>query len=238
MLQENNEIESLFAIGTKICGYCKGARSIKNPDGTYSPCRCVYKESFLKYLGDLKKYTSCSESILLEPLKSNTDLVIEFDSSKALYSHIKTALLNRKDLSKSWKIMTPDEIMTRSFADESQKRELYSTDLLIITAVAFPFFEAAGKQHEYVIKTRQAIGRTTWFCTKNLKEFCERTDIKGITKELKDALRSMKRVNIRASETKLINKKNKNISDEALKLGIGLGGVSKELLELETATVE
>lgn len=190
----------------------------------------------MKYLGELKKYKSIKETPLSDHLKRNRDVVIEFDDSKCLYSHIKTALLSRKDWVSSWKIMTPDEIMSRSFAKEDDlRKDLYRTDLLIILATAFPFYEAAGKQHEYVIKTRQSLGKATWFCTDDIKGLFERTDLKSMTMEFKNLMNSQKKIRITRQSTISLLKEPKNNTkeDTVLELGTSVSEVNKDLLDFE-----
>lgn len=231
------DIESIFALAAKVCSVCNGSRSRLNDDGSYSPCSCVYKESFLKYLGELKKYVSLSDTPLLDLLKQDRDLVIEFDSSKILYAHIKTALLRRKILTKTWKIMTPDEVISRSFSNElDQRKDLYSCDLLVITAIAFPFYEAAGKQHEYVIKTRQGLGKTTWICTQDLEALVSRSDLKSMTPELCKLFRSLKKIKLNKGMTtglmKKKSEKTKEKNKEYLRMGDSISGVNRDLLEI------
>ena len=232
MTTTNRDIENIFMVSVAICPVCKGSRSVMNTDGSYSPCSCVYKESFIKYLGDLKKYVSLKDTPLLEHLKTNRDLVIEYDQPLVLYSHIKTALLRRKVLTKTWKIMTPDEVMSRSFNDE-QRKDLYSCDLLIINSLAFTFYEAAGKQHEYVIKTRQALGKTTWFCTEDMIKLFERVDLKSLTPDLKKLLASFKKIKLNKHITESLLKDKKGTkSINNLKMGSSIGEVNKDLLEI------
>lgn len=190
----------------------------------------------IKYLGELKRYKSLKETPLSEPLKKNQDIVIEFDDSKNLYSHLKTAFLYRKNWTKSWKIMTPDEVMSRSFAKEDDlRKDLYRTDLLIILATAFPFYEAAGKQHEYVIKTRQSLGKATWFCTDDVKGLFDRTDLKSMTTEFKNLMNSQKRIRITKQSTIRLLKevKNNTKEDTVMELGTSVSEINKDLLDFE-----
>jgi hypothetical protein len=189
-----------------------------------------------KYLGDLKKYKTLTSTPLQDYLNNNVDLAIEFEDSKSLYSHLKAALMYRKVWTKSWKIMTPDEIMSRSFSkEEEQRKDLYRADLLVILANAFPFYEAAGRQHEYVIKTRKALGKTTWFCTSSLKEMFENTPMKSITTSFSQLIMGQKKVLITVAGTKKLVKqvKNNNRLETNMELGTSVSEVNKDLLDLD-----
>lgn len=229
------DIENVFLLAAKVCPKCRGSRSLANEDGSYSPCQCVIKEMILKYLGELKRYGSLKSTPLLEPLEKNKDITIEFENAPNLYAHLKTALLHRKIWTKTWKVMTPDEIMSRSFSKEDeQRRELYRTDLLIIIASAFPFYEAAGKQHEYVIKTRKSLGKQTWFCTHNLAELNNRADLKSMTSEFRKLL-GTKPIRITESSTRALRKEQKTNTrqETVLELGSSVSEVNRDLVDFD-----
>jgi hypothetical protein len=102
-------------------------------------------------------------------------------------------------------------------------------------ASAFPYYEAAGKQHEYVIKTRQSLGKTTWFCTSNIDELFKRSDLPSLTTSFKAMLSGIKKVRIYQQMTLALLKDPKNNvrKESELELGSSVLEVNRDLLDFD-----
>lgn len=212
---ELNDIRLRAALSTRvICPKCQGALNIRSEDGSLKPCICVVRDQFIQYLAYLRRFATLPTTPLLDMLKRKgaVELVVECDRMEVFFSHLKTALLKRKDASRKWVILSPEEVMSRSFSpDASLKRTVYETDLLVITAPVFPYYEAAAKQHEYVMQMRLANAKHTIFVTKSLGGMM---NAKGMIwpDSFRNMLNNMGKVKLDSKETIMMAKQAKAAS--------------------------
>lgn len=220
---------TVFGTEEAVCPLCNGSRMTPHPTnpGSLMECRCLIKRKYEEYLGDLLRYATLRDSKLVEFLKSRKSLLIEMDDYRALYAHLKTALLKNKDLDKSWKIVTPNELVAISFNDKD--RSIYEVSLLVVNAASFPFWDAAAKQHEYVMSIRASMGKQTFFALPSLKRLIDSRDIK-LSEGFVRLLKSLPAIRISKLETiSLLKEKKTKVSINSQK-GLGISGIDEGLL--------
>jgi hypothetical protein len=170
---------------------------------------------------------------LLPFLKTKKSIVIETESANVLYSNLKTCLLLNKSINLSWRVVTPDELITMSFTSEDSKL-LYGptgVDLLIIFAPVFPHYEAASKRHEYVISTRQAMNKATWFVTKNFGKLLEGRGL-ALTEGFRNVLTGLPQVRLTSAEARMLIQRKAEKTVLNVVRGLGLSGVDPSLMEI------
>ncbi len=221
-------MQSVYGVVVEKCPKCNGNGLIpvQGTENLLEECVCQIKAKFNAYLGpELLKASTLTSTKLLDHLKSKTSLCIECEDQRAFKAHLKTALLHRKDITKSWKIVTPDELMALSFGED--KIKLYSSDLLVIQAPAFPWYETAARQHEYVISTRNGMNKPTWFILKSRQGLIESKSHKLDT--FGRILKGLPLVRITLAETLLLVKQPKTDSVSIMQ-GLDMKGVDPGLL--------
>ena len=220
-------IASVFNLNIDKCPLCnsQGLIPVNGQDNVMEECSCLIVAKFKAYAGWWQKYDMLTSTKLLEPLKSRRSLIIECEDPRVVGSNIKTALIKRKDLTKSWKRVFPGEVLELSFSDKASL--LYEPDLLIIDAPSFPFYEKAAIQHEYVISTRNGRNTPTWIIVKSLKSIIENKNY-NLTASFIQQLKNFPIMKLSYLETQNLIKRTKKPSI-CLNQGVGLTGISEEL---------
>lgn len=232
------DAEAALVAASTICNICHGGKNIIDPkSGLNVPCRCVEKARMIKHLGALKKAKLLTSTPLQKYIMKNQNLVIEFDDPLVLRSHIKSALVYRNNLDKTWLIVTPDEVMSRSFSsDLALKRSIYEVDLLIILAPAFPHYEKASSQHDYVLQARLGLGKVTWFCTGAIEKLFIGPGMQ-VVPSLTKYLLALDRVQVtRKNTTRLLRERTNTPTIE--KSGMTLTSVDQTLLDTGIVPIE
>jgi len=190
----------------------------------------VFREKFIKYIGYLRRYTTLPDSPLLTVLQKRRSCVIEVMNHDVLNSHLKTALLRRKNTDLSWLSVTPEELMSLSFnPDLREKQKLYDADLLVIKAPTLPYYEAANKQLEYVLTSRAGTDKITWFVSPSFKKLMATTKIQW-TDGCREALLAMPVLKLDKISTVAAASSARRVVEKP-ELGPGIDGVDKKLLQ-------
>jgi hypothetical protein len=227
-----DQSEKALRVLNGICTQCRGAKVLPNGDGSMRPCACVFREKFIKYVGYLRRYTTLPATPLLQVLLKRRSCIIEVTNHDVLNSHLKTALLRRKNTELSWLTVTPEELMSLSFnPDLREKQKLYDADLLVIKAPTLPYYEAANKQLEYVLTSRAGSDKITWFVSPNFKKLMATTKIQW-TDGCREALLAMPVLKLdKATTVAAASDARKPLQKP--ELGPGLTGVDKKLLQIK-----
>jgi hypothetical protein len=223
--------ERALRVLNDICTKCRGAKVLPNGDGTMRPCDCVFRERFIKYIGYLRRYTTLPDTPLLPLLRKRQSVIIEIANHDVFNSHLKTALLRRKDTTLSWLVVTPEELMSLSFnPDLREKQRLYDSDLLVIKAPTLPYYEAANKQLEYVLTSRAGTGKITWFVSPGFKKLMA-AKIQW-TDGCREALLALPVLRLDKNATTKVAMEVRRVVAKP-ELGPGIDGVDKKLLQLK-----
>ena len=167
---------SVFSAETSVCPKCHGNKTIAIGENLREPCTCIGIALLKEYTSPLKDFHFLKSTKLLEPLKARTNLCIECEDNGIWQAHLRTALIRRKMPEKSWKIVSPTELMSHAVPsgdNAQQMAALYSVDLLSINAPVFLHYEKASQWHEFVISNRQSAGHPTWIVVKSRPQFID-----------------------------------------------------------------
>jgi len=211
---------------TRDCPICRN-RGLITTDTGQEECVCQAVARMDRYLTEFLVKRDISvlvESKLLAPLKAGQSLLIECgDDLPVFKAHFKTALIRRQDVTKTWTIKAPNEILDICFgSDEGAtkgKLDIYGADLLVINAQVWPFFEKAGQQHDYVMGQRTGTGRATWILVKSKKQFLE-TRGHAITPQFAATINALPSVRLVRSEAVVVPRKR---TGQTVNLTPGLG---------------
>jgi hypothetical protein len=219
--------QSVYSAEVETCPKCKGMGMISIGGNTLKECTCLILARLKKYVEPISKYSFLTQTKLLKPLCAGSSLLIQCDDHRVWNSHLLTALVWRKDVTKSWKIIGPNELMSMSFdRDSTVTEKLFTTDLLIINAPSFLYYEKASLQHEFVISQRNSMNKPTWFIVKNRKRFL---DIKTLESSFRNQLTVMPAIALTYAETEPLIKKSSKPSVSIVQ-GEGIPGIDKGLL--------
>lgn len=221
--------QSVYTTTVETCEICHGRGLTPAPNGGQEQCICQIWLQIASYVGPVMKNDMLTDTKLLEPLKAGRSLLIECDDHRVWRSHLKTALVKRKDITKTWRIVTPDELMTLSYSAEREK--IYTVDLLIIQAPVFLHYDKASQQHEYVISTRNGMNRPTWIVTNSLRGFVESRNAK-LTESFSKLIRGLHVMKLTLAETQPLLKK-RSTPTVNLSPGVGVSGVDPGLLRFK-----
>jgi hypothetical protein len=100
-----------------------------------------------------------TSTVLLPYLSANKSLIIDTNNIGAVRCHIKTAIARERKF-KTFRIVHPEELVSLSIHNSPA---VENVDLLIIECPSFPYYEAAGRRHEYTLSVRGSKGKPTWF---------------------------------------------------------------------------
>lgn len=226
----DDQSEKALKVLNGICTQCRGAKVLPNGDGSMRPCACVFREKFIKYIGYLRRYTTLPDTPLLKLLLKRQSAIVEVMNHDVLNSHLKTALLRRKNTDLSWLTVTPEELMSLSFnPDLREKQKLYDADLLVIKAPTLPYYEAANKQLEYVLTSRAGSDKVTWFVSPNFKKLMATAKIQW-TDGCREALLAMPILKLDRTATVAAASATRKPQPQP-ELGPGIAGIDKKLLQ-------
>lgn len=219
-LSETLQQVKTFNTKTYACPRCGGRKNITNPDGSVSHCVCVLREQFLTYLDFLQHIKTLTDTPLAPYITEPQSIMLGYPSVDILHAHLKTALVGKRNMDFRWKCMTPDQILGALF-ESDKKHQIYSPQLLIILSSTFPHYEAAGNHINYVLRTRETLGKVTWFCCPDVSKIIVRDGNKGIVEDLHAFLIALPRVLLPKEFTIREIKNNPiELSDFASRLGI------------------
>jgi hypothetical protein len=221
--------QSVYSAEVETCPKCMGMGMIAIGNNTLKECTCLVIARLKKYVEPLKNYSFLTKSSLLKPLCDGTSLMIECDDHRVWNSHLKTALVWRKDITKTWKIVGPNELMSMSFdRDSAVVEKLFSTDLLIINAPSFLYYEKASMQHEFVISQRNSMNKPTWVVVKSKRTFL---NIKTLTADFISQLDKMPYIKLTYASTEPLIKKTDKPTVSIVQ-GEGVIGIDTKLMGL------
>jgi hypothetical protein len=224
-------IPSVFNLSVDKCPLCndQGLVPVKGKDNVMEECTCLIVAKLKAYAGEFQRFDMLTGTKLLGPLKSRQSIIIECEDPRVAGAHIKSALILRKDITKSWKMVYPNELMELHFSAMANK--LYEPDLLIINAPAFPFYEKAAIQHEYVISTRNGRNTPTWIIVRSLKSVLENKNY-NLTPSFVQQLKNFPIIKLSYLETQSLTKRSKKPSI-CLNQGVGVSGLSETALVIQ-----
>ena len=221
--------QSVYSMETETCPKCQGMGMISIGDNTLQECTCLAIARLKKYTESLSGFSFLTQSKLLEPLAAGRSLCVECSDSRVFKSHLRTALVRRKDVTKTWRIVSPSELMSMSFDQDSKVAEkLHSIDLLIINAPNFLHYDKACDQHAYIIGQRNSNNKPTWIVVKSKKDFLNIKVVAG-NKEFRTQIEAMPDIKLTLVATEPLIKKSSKPSVSIVH-GEGVSGIDEKLM--------
>ena len=215
----------------KVCPLCNGTGlKISDKEFFMEECECTQIKRIQDHVKELEGDKFLTSTKLLPHLNENRSLVIETDSIKTARCHIKTALVYNGKF-KTFKILNPSGLVDLAVTNQTV---LEKVDLLVIEAPVFLHYEKASQWHEFIMATRDALGKPTWFVIRGtLQNFKESKNVIFTSGFLK-LLSSYKTERVTEKETNPLIKSPTVTTTVQVNRGFGVIGVNPKLLNFHS----